>query len=226
MHALIQSLKEDVTSFIENQQDLMFNERDFQIQLSVALLKSGRYDKVYVEYFVPKSVVRPFGYCWDREIYLDIVVEKGGKYGIVELKYPTQELEAGISRFGTLIADEEIKVLKTHAAYDIRSYDFWKDVRRIEIIKAKFSQNVVGGLAVMLTNADYYTRGPKPGTLFSAFSTANGRTGVHGKLSWARKTSTTDGKPDITLAGTYSVKWHEKKNKICGATFHYTIIAI
>ena len=46
---LIYNPYEDITAFIERQQELMVNERDFQMQLAVALRNSGKYDDVEVE---------------------------------------------------------------------------------------------------------------------------------------------------------------------------------
>lgn len=226
MHPLIQSLKKDVISFITNQQTLMFNEGDFQMQLTVALRASKNYDYVYVEYFVPNAIVAPHGYKPTSDLYLDIVVCKDGKYAVVELKYPTKEpkINIPITRFGELITDTDIKIFKTHSAHNNRSYDFWEDVHRVEVVKAAFANNVVGGLAVMLTNDPYYINGPTQSASFTDFSTADGRTGVHGKLDWSCDTVASTTRPAITLNGTYSVKWDPKE--IAGEDFHYTIITI
>lgn len=227
MHPLIQSLKNDVNSFISGQRTLMFNEGDFQLQLAGYLRASKNYDDVYVEYFVPNAEVASHGYKPKGDLYLDIVVCKDGKYAVVELKYPTKEpkIDIPITRFGDLRTNTDIKIFKTHSAHNNRSYDFWADVHRIEVVKAAYA-NVVGGLAVMLTNDEYYTRGPRPNAIFTDFSTADGRTGVHGKLVWSRDTSASEDRPAITLNGTYTVKWNPNPLKIAGEDFHYTIITI
>ncbi len=219
---LIQQLAETITTFVEHQQELMFNERDFQMQLAVALRASGNFDDVEVEYFIPNKVATSKGYEWDSDLRLDIVVESDGKYAVVELKYPTKRIVTDIRRFDTLLPGVEI--VKNHGAQDIVSYNFWKDVRRIEIIRALFPDSVVGGIAVMLTNELYYTRGPRQGSICEAFSTADGRTDIHGLLQWARPTATSKGLPAFSLDGRYSLKWHS--TEIENHKFYYTLIKI
>ncbi len=219
---LLHLLVGDITAFIERQQELMFNERDFQMQLAVALRESGEYDDVEVEYFIPNSVATSKGYEWVSDLRLDIVVERAGKFAVVELKYPTRRIVTTIRRFNTLLSGVEI--VKNHGAQDIVSYNFWKDVRRIEIIKSLFPESVVGGIAVMLTNDTYYTRGPRQGSICEAFSTADGRNGIHGLLDWSRHTATTKGLPPFSLEGKYSLKW--ESTEIENNQFYYTLIEI
>lgn len=220
--SLIDSLAKDIIAFIEHQQELMFNERDFQMQLAVALRASRRYDDVDVEYFIPNSFATTRGYEWDSDLRLDIVARRGEQFAVVELKYPTRRIITDIRRFDTLLPGVEI--VKNHGAQDIVSYNFWKDVRRIEIIKALFPGHVVGGIAVMLTNDPYYTRGARKGSICDAFSTADGRTGVHGPLTWLRNTPTANAHPAFTLSGNYSVEWHP--TTIDSYPFYFTLINV
>ncbi len=219
---LIDCLTVDINAFIEQQQELMFNERDFQMQLAVGLRASGRYDDVDVEYFIPNSVAAARGYEWDSDLRLDIVVRRGGEFAVVELKYPTRRIVTDIKRFDTLLPGVEI--VKQHGAQDIVSYNFWKDVRRVEIIRALFPGHVAGGIAVMLTNDPYYTRGPRGNTIWDAYSTADGRTGVHGPMHWSRITATSSRYAPFTLTGDYAVHWHP--TAIDGHPFYYTLITI
>lgn len=233
MSALIHSITSDITSFIERQQELMFNERDFQMQLAVALRESRRYDDVEVEYFIPNEIATEGGYEWTSDLRLDIVVRKDGKYAVVELKYPTKRIEAEIHRFGKLLKQKDkdgkegnklFEIVKNQGAQDLVSYNFWKDVRRVEIIKSLFPESVVGGVAIMLTNEPYYIHGPKQNSICAAYSTADGRKGVTGLLDWQRYTNTTKGKPGFTLDGVYNIKWDS--TTIDGHQFHYTIVTI
>lgn len=222
MSALIQEITSDIISFIGRQRELMFNERDFQTQLAVMLRESGHYDDVEVEYFIPNSFAKKQGYEWDSDLRLDIVVCKDGKFAVVELKYPTKRIVTDISRFNTVLPGVEI--VKNQGAQDLVSYNFWKDVRRVEIIKSLFPESVVGGVAIMLTNEPYYIHGPKQNSICAAYSTADGRKGVTGLLDWQRYTNTTKGKPGFTLNGVYSIKWDS--TTIDGHQFHYTIVTI
>lgn len=219
---LISTVACDIRDFIERQEELMFNERDFQMQLAVYLRSTGKYDDVDVEYYIPNSIATHAGYEWVSDLRLDIVVSRDKQYMVVELKYPTRRVITDIHRFGTLIPDVEI--VKTHGAQDIVSYNFWKDVRRIEIIRSLFPDRVAGGIAVILTNETYYIRGPRPGTLCDAYSTANGRSNVHGTLAWTRPSATSKNLPPFTLAGSYSMAWHE--TEIAGNKFYYSLIEI
>ncbi|MDE5875648.1 MAG: hypothetical protein K2H15_08370 [Muribaculaceae bacterium] len=219
---LINKLTEHIIAFIEHQDELMFSERDFQMQLAVALRASGSYDDVEVEYFIPNAEAISKGYEWDSDLRLDIVVKRDGQFAVVELKYPTRRIVTVIQRFDTLLSGVEI--VKNHGAQDIVSYNFWKDVRRIEIIRALFPGSVVGGIAVLLTNDAFYTRGPRPGSICEAFSTADGRTGIHGRLEWTRQTATSKGLPSFSLEGHYSLKWHS--TEIENNKFYYTLIEI
>ena len=117
-----------------------------------------------------------------------------------------------------------MEIVKNHGAQDIVSYNFWKDVRRIEIIKALFPDKVVGGFAVMLTNEPYYTRGPRAGTICDSFSTGDGRKDIHGVLDWTRRTATSKGLPPFFLDGHYSIEWHA--TEIENHKFYYTLIEI
>lgn len=219
---LIIRLTEDMTAFIERQQELMFNERDFQMQLAVALRASGHYDDVDVEYFIPNSLASVRGYEWDSNLRIDLVVRSGRQYAAVELKYPTRRIITDIERFGTVLPGVEI--VKNHGAQDIVSYNFWKDVRRIELVRELFPGRVAGGVAVMLTNDPYYVRGPRSGSICEPFSTAGGRKHVHGVLDWTRQTAVTRRLPSFALAGDYSVTWHD--TTIDSHQFHYTIINV
>ena len=200
----------------------MINERDFQMQLAVALRASGKYDDVDVEYFIPNSAATARGYEWTSDLRLDIVVRSGDAYAVVELKYPTRRIITDIKRFGTLLPGVEI--VKNHGAQDLVSYNFWKDVRRIEIVKSLFPTRVAGGIAVMLTNDPYYTRGPRSGSICDNFSTAEGRRNIHGPLTWTRQTAVTKGFPPFTLTGDYSMTWGT--TSIDSHTFYYTLIKV
>lgn len=219
---LISTLKADIVAFIEQQQELMFNERDFQMQLAVFLRQCGRYDDVDVEYYIPNSAATKAGYEWSSELRLDIVVRRGDVYAVVELKYPTRRITTDIKRFGRVLLDVEI--VKNHGAQDIVSYNIWKDVRRIEVIRHLFPEAVAGGVAVVLTNEPYYTRGPRAGTICDAFSTADGRRNIHGRLDWSRVTGTSKGLPGFILDGNYSVDWHD--TMIDSHKFYYSLIEI
>lgn len=54
MAQLVDLVKEDVFEFLKNNEELLFNERDFQMHLAIWLRSSANhYDDVDVEYYVP-----------------------------------------------------------------------------------------------------------------------------------------------------------------------------
>lgn len=220
--SLLRRLADDVSQFIAERTEILFNERDFQMHLAVWLNMTQRYDGVEIEYYVPNTMARGAGYEWESNLKLDLVVRRGAEYAVIELKYPTRKVVTPITRFGTQVPD--VEVVKNHGAQDLVSYNFWKDVRRIELIKSLFPCIVIGGLAVILTNEPYYLKGPGSGTICQAFSTAQGRQDIHGTLDWTRHTRTAEGNPGFTLDGHYSIKWHPAE--FSGEKFNYAIITI
>ncbi|MGN0235199.1 MAG: hypothetical protein ACI4BD_02640, partial [Paludibacteraceae bacterium] len=85
---LVNITKRDIIAFMQNNQELLFNERDFQMHLAVWLRESKHYDDVDVEYYIPYEKLD--NYIWKNELRLDIVVRKGKEYLPIELKYKTK----------------------------------------------------------------------------------------------------------------------------------------
>ena len=140
--SLLDAVKADVQDFLQTNQELMFNERDLQIHLALYLSRSkNQYDDVDVEYYVPYRELQD--YLWENELKLDIVVSKNGEFIPVELKYKTVYVERQIPRFNQKLK-EPVEVLKNQGAQDMGMYNFWKDVRRVELVKRRF-KSVTGG---------------------------------------------------------------------------------
>ena len=56
MTNLIEIVRQDVFAFLESYNELLFNERDFQMHLATWLRNSANhYEDVDVEYYVPKT---------------------------------------------------------------------------------------------------------------------------------------------------------------------------
>ena len=142
----------DVKQFLDTNKDLLFNERDLQMHLATFLRMTGHYDDVDVEYYVPLSELK--GYIWNNELRMDVLVRKGKEFLPIELKYKTRTVRKKLLRFGEPVA-EEVEVMKNQGAHDLGKYDFWKDVRRIEIVRNRFG-SIKNGLAVFVTNDPMY----------------------------------------------------------------------
>lgn len=221
MTSLTRSVEADIREFLGSVGELMFNERDFQMRLALRLAGSGRYDDVALEYAIPNGYAVSAGYEWDSDLRLDIVVRRGREDCVVELKYPTRRIVASIERFGKEFPAQEI--VKNHGAQDLVSYNFWKDVRRIEVMKNLFADAVGGGVAVMLTNDPYYLNGPGKGTICENFSTREGRR-AGGLLDWTRQTATSKGHPGFRLDNEYTVRWDQCE--ISDNKFYFTTITV
>lgn len=213
-----ETLKNDILNFLSKRTELFLNERDFQIHLSAYLKQNGNYNDVNVEYYIPFNQLD--GYLWKNELYIDIVVRRGDEYVAVELKYPTKKIAKPISRFGEQLS--EVPLLKEHSAQDIVQYNFWKDVRRMELLKKRFP-SVKKGLAVLLTNDMLYEKPRKKGIACEQFSTAEGmhNTSRHWSI---RKEWMDKGYPDFDLDGQYAIEW--QPCKLGGHEFIYCMIEV
>ena len=207
-------------AFLESNDELLFNERDLQMHLATWLRRSANaYDDVDVEYYVPQSELD--NYIWDSELRLDIVVKRDGEYCPVELKYKTRKVERQITRFDEALHDKVV-VMKNQGAQDLGMYDFWKDVRRVELVRNRF-ERVKGGLAVFVTNDALYTKVSRAN---SNNRLLNMNEGPHSRAKhWANPESTcAKSHPDFEVEKEYRIEWHNRK--IDGVEFYYNVITI
>lgn len=220
MPALRETVRKDVSAFLESNNELLFNERDFQMHLAAWLRNSpNAYDDVDVEYYVPKDELE--GYVWDSELRLDIVVKKNDEFCPVELKYKTKKVERRIARFDEML-DDSIVVMKNQGAQDLGMYDFWKDVRRVELVRRRFDR-VKGGLAIFVTNDVAYTKASKPA---SNNYLLNMNEGVHSRIKhWQNPESTcARTHPNFEVEGEYGIEWHSRE--IDAVLFYYCIVTV
>ena len=222
MTNLIEIVQQDVFAFLESNNELLFNERDFQMHLATWLRNSANaYDDVDVEYYVPKSELN--NYVWDSELRLDIVVKKAGEYCPVELKYKTKKVERQISRFDEML-DDKVVVMKNQGAQDLGMYDFWKDVRRVELVRNRF-KNVKGGLAVFVTNDQLYTKASRQNSNNYLLNMTEGKHSVI--KHWQNKDSACakmKSYKSFEVEKEYSIKWHHRN--VDNIPFHYCVVFI
>ena len=236
---LLENLVSDIVCFFESKRkypDVFCNECDLQLQLARYICdKPNRYDKVYLEYFVPgevlESEIKEKLFVKDnyksQNLYIDIVVEKDGEFLPIELKYKTVPLNNDISCLGETV--KGLNLLKNHGARDLGAYDFWRDVNRIECLVKHF-ENVKNGIALFLTNDQGYWTLPKDGTnpnyaKFSMLPTE--MCGVD--KSWQGNTAMSVSRPSFKLEKGYPVKWFpEVDDKAIHSTenFRYCLLKI
>ena len=220
MATLTEIVKDDVHAFLESNDELLFNERDFQMHLATWLRNStNHYDDVDVEYYVPKTELE--NYIWDSELRLDVVVKKDGEYCPVELKYKTKKVERKIARFDEDLTDDVV-VMKNQGAQDLGMYDFWKDVRRVELVRNRF-ERVKGGLAVFVTNDPLYTKASRPNSNNYLLNMTEGKHSV--VKHWQNPESTcAKTHPDFEVEQEYRIAWHNRE--VDGVEFYYQVVTI
>lgn len=222
MTNLIEIVEQDVFAFLESNNELLFNERDFQMHLATWLRNStNHYDDVDVEYYVPKTELD--NYIWDSELRLDIVVKKDGEYCPVELKYKTKKVERQISRFDEML-DDKVVVMKNQGAQDLGMYDFWKDVRRVELVRNRF-KNVKGGLAVFVTNDQLYTKASRQNSNNYLLNMTEGK---HSTIKhWQNEDSACakmKSYKSFEVEKEYSIKWHHRN--VDDIPFYHCVVNI
>lgn len=160
---------------------------------------------------------------------IDIVVERGGEYLPIELKYATKAVKNfDLGTFG--VSYNDVKVIKTQGAQNLIRYNYWKDVRRLELVSQLFA-NVHNGIALFLTNDPAYQRQPTSGAVDDHFSTCNGAHGTD--KSWATEISKAISRthPSFTLSSPYTIDWCSalmlwRGVSIDETTFLYSLIQI
>jgi hypothetical protein len=212
--------KADIRQFLEHKEgELMFNERDLQMHLALHLINSGHYDDVDVEYYVPYEELD--NYIWKNELKLDILLRMNQEFLPVELKYKTKKHSKRLLRFGEQL-NEAVDVLKNQGAQDLGMYDFWKDVRRLELVRNRFDA-VKNGLAVFVTNDKQYVSPSREASNNRLFCMEEGR---HGKAKHWQNPESTCAKthPDFDLEHEYTIHWNT--NTYESVEFHYCIVTI
>ena len=215
------TIASDIDNFMKRNDELLFNERDFQMHLATWLLNSTcHYDDVDVEYYVPQQELDD--YVWNSELRLDIVVKKDGIFYPIELKYKTKKVERQISRFDESLNDNVV-VMKNQGAQDLGMYDFWKDVRRLELVRKRF-KNVNGGFAVFVTNDEFYTKRSKDTSNNYLFNMSPDKA-LPKQKHWANPDSTCAKKhPNFEVEKEYCIDWHNIE--VNGIQFYYCILSI
>lgn len=217
---LVDTAKADIQQFLDRKEgELLFNERDLQMHLAQHIINSGHYDDVDVEYYVPYEELD--NYIWKNELKLDILLRMNQEFLPVELKYKTKTHSKRLLRFGEQLNDA-VDVLKNQGAQDLGMYDFWKDVRRLELVRNRFDA-VKNGLAVFVTNDNQYLNKGKITSNNFRFSMEEG---LHDKIRHWQQPNSTCAKthPDFDLEHEYTIHWNT--NTYESVEFHYCIVTI
>lgn len=164
---LSKEISQSIAQFLDRNKHLFTNERDLQMHLAIALANEYGVDNVEVEYFIPGETFDKESYRWkqqnkssnNQDMRIDIVVQRGSEFVPIELKYKTKLIiEDTFERFGKTIVGAQL--VKDQSAQDLGRYDFWRDVRRLELLCKKFDK-VRNGIAVFLQMILHITRNQK-----------------------------------------------------------------
>ena len=98
----------------------------------------------------PKDYEKDFG---GKSIFFDLLIKCKTETVLVEFKYLTREYEEEVNGF-------RIQV-KNHSAQDIRRYDCWKDIARIETCAIDDKTDIDYGYFILITNDSAYWKAPK-----------------------------------------------------------------
>ena len=227
-NSLLKQVGEDIKAFLEGRSHIAVNpevktstvfnsERSLQLALAQYLMEAGNYDDIIMEYLIPKEIITKKAslipdFRWgDDNMYIDIVVRKGDEYIPIELKYVTDSFipkaKEGKGMATNFLGQTylPVEVLKRHSAQDIRCYDFWKDVKRIEFLMETFS-SVIGGFCLILTNEKSLVKGPTVKASYRDFSLKNGSLSPREKR-WRPEVKTSEGRPGFSNNQNYPVDW-------------------
>jgi hypothetical protein len=195
---------------LENQEEYFTREQEIQIYLADYLNRKNIFDKVYLEYHIPTNILWNYPWKDSNNIYVDIVVFVGGRYYPIEIKYKTVSQAVPLKVFGT----PSPVILGHHGAQNIGCYDFWKDIKRLELFEENF-ENVEQGIMLFVTNDSSYLQPPRNNKVgYAQFSIEHNLEIEKGsKLDWNGALSISTNRPPITINHAYSLKWHELKLK-------------
>jgi len=192
-----------IHDFMIKSNRVFLSEADLQVNLAFYLKKQNK--EVFLEYHV-----KPFdGYPWENEnIYIDIVIKEGNQYLPIEVKYKTSVDKIDLNVFGK----EDKTLLKQQGAQSNGRYDFWKDVKRLELLKKVYK--IEEGIALFVTNDKSYRDNPKSDSKkLPQYYKFNICEGISEKnKSWREDTNKNNlkSRPNFELDNNYILKWEEQ----------------
>lgn len=195
---------QQITIALSQRNEFFIREEDIQLYLANHFLNSHLFDRVFIEYHVPRNLVINYPWSDINNIYIDIVIEKDGRFYPIEIKYKTVAQILPYPVFGHNVN----VLLGHHGAQNIGCYDFWKDVKRIEYFEESFD-NVERGILLFVSNDPSYQNAPlNPNVGYAPFSIHNGRqVPTNTFLNWNGNLAVANGRPGITNNYAYSINW-------------------
>jgi len=203
-------LYSQIIKFLKNQTSFFLTEEEIKILLALYLTKSALYTNVFIEYNVNCKLLTNYPWKNDKKIAVDIVVQQNDYFIPIEIKFKTKEQTLHHHVFGTLTNMK----LANQKAINEGCYGFWKDVKRMEILKETFRLKY-SGLVLFVTNDSQYQRQPKKNVQYEPFSIYQKRQIAGGTiLNWNEsKKPITESRhikfPPIKISNNYEINWHD-----------------
>lgn len=199
-----QQIFKQIINALGQRNTFFIREQDIQLYLAAHFIDSNLFDNVFIEYHVPSNLIVNYPWADINNIYIDIVLEKDGQFYPIEIKYKTvaQNLPFGV--FGQNIN----VVLGQHGAQNIGCYDFWKDIKRIELFEETF-QNIERGVVLFVSNDLTYQNAPLNSNVgYAPFSIHQGRAIPNNSfLNWNGNLAVANGRPGLTTNYNYNINW-------------------
>ena len=186
-----------------------FSEAELQLYIARKLEDYKKIRQVYLEYAVPIDTELRTKHCWPwtgTTAYIDIVVENEDKFLPIEIKYKTASLETKHSVFG----EKQAMHLRQQSAQGNGCYDFWKDVRRLELLRNRYKNKIVQGITLFVTNDHLYWYGAKPDNAriqYAQFSLRDRLVAGPKTLDWNNGKNHGGRIHPIKLANSYAINW-------------------
>jgi hypothetical protein len=201
-----QIILNQITIALAARQTYFLREQDIQLYLANYFLQTGLYDNVFIEYHVPAVLLNEYPWADINNIYIDVVLEKDGQFYPIEIKYKTIA-----QALPHLVFGHNLNVLLgQQGAQNIGCYDFWKDVKRIEIFQTTFQQaSRERGVVLFVSNDPTYRNPPlNPNAGYAPFSIHQGRQVLAGTLlNWNGALAVANGRPGFVVNFDYTINW-------------------
>ena len=203
---------------------IFHSEADFQHAIAWKLHQENPTASVRLEYPITTLLKSDGTGTMEPSAHVDVWMRSGSDTVALELKYltkATEELKVG--------PHEERFALKNHGAQNVRSYDVFKDVVRLEHIVEKVPCSI-GYVCVLTNDPIYWTLPGHSRTCSKDAFRMHDNTVVSGKLAWGigAASGTTKGREQcLVLKGEYKICWGEY-SKLSGITkareFRYLLL--
>ena len=93
----------------------------------------------------------------DKGIHFDLIIKGENEKILIEFKYLTNTYSE--------VVDNMLVSVKSHMAVDIRRYDCWKDIERIEAFVKSNESDVTGGYFILVSNVPAFWNQPRSKSL-------------------------------------------------------------